>query len=116
MISVSAMTRAQQFGEGSFPVIVKSLGQRGSAPRQIRLKDTVTGSIMVEYSYPCPYTGETKFDTIWTCTNCSRMDELSLRNIKSKMVSHGYLEVTGLRGGISYEVKTRAIVNNCEDG
>ena len=32
------------------------------------------------------------------------MDELSLNNIKTKMVSHGYLEVTGLRGGISYEV------------
>ena len=38
MISVSAMTRSEQFGEGSFPVIVKSLGQRGSTPRQIRLK------------------------------------------------------------------------------
>ena len=42
MISVSAMTRAQQFGEGSFPVIVKSLGQRGSAPTQIRLKVDLT--------------------------------------------------------------------------
>ena len=38
MVSVSAMTRSEEFGGASFPAVINSLGQRPSMPQLIRLK------------------------------------------------------------------------------
>ena len=38
MVSVSAMTRSEEFGGASFPAVINSLGQRPSIPQLIRLK------------------------------------------------------------------------------
>jgi len=91
------------------------LATQPHTPTILRIQETVSGTAMLEMSYPCPYTGNTTIKSIWTCSNCSRSDERGLGYIEEEWVKPGrFLEVRGLKAGVQYQVKLKASVDNCE--
>eukprot|EP00088_Acartia_fossae_P007789 TRINITY_DN13653_c0_g1_i1.p1 TRINITY_DN13653_c0_g1~~TRINITY_DN13653_c0_g1_i1.p1 ORF type:complete len:666 (+),score=83.37 TRINITY_DN13653_c0_g1_i1:140-1999(+) len=116
--TISAATRANEFGPTSDPVRIISLGSKPHKPTLLRIKETVyqlvNRTVMIEFEYPCPFTGNTTFDTVWSCKNCSREREESLKHIQSRQVSKNYIEASGILVNVDYQVQVKAKVTNCD--
>ena len=60
--TVSARTRNPESGPTSDTVVAVTLSEKPHKPRVLRAEKTITGSVLLEYDYPCPHTGPTLFD------------------------------------------------------
>ena len=76
------------------------------------------GSLVIDFSYPCPTTGETTFRATWACA-AEKTEGLSCpsqANVTQKFITPKTIQLMGLPGGHYFDVKVVAMVDGCHGG
>eukprot|EP00092_Neocalanus_flemingeri_P029036 GFUD01031522.1.p1 GENE.GFUD01031522.1~~GFUD01031522.1.p1 ORF type:complete len:2660 (+),score=730.01 GFUD01031522.1:322-8301(+) len=113
-VQVSAKTRHPTYGPPSDMTVVQTLSEKPHKPKILRAEKTITGSVLLEFDYPCPHTGPTLFEVHYYC-NMTKCESEHFQETEKIIKSARFFEVKGLPSGYEYNLRIEAIVKNCVD-
>ena len=111
---ISAKTRNPKLGPPSDVQSTVTMSVKPHKPEILRVQKSMTGSVLIEYDYPCPHTGPTHFDIHYYC-NFSDCNADQAQKTEKLARGNRFFEVKGLPSGFEYSFRVEAIVDNCID-
>ena len=117
-VTVRAKTRHQNVGHPADVMTVSTPSGRPHQPVINKSYQSKGGDLIIDFTYPCPMTGETTFRASWSCVapSTNGISCPSVANVTQSFITPKTIQLSGLPGGHFYYLKVAATVANCFEG
>ena len=117
-VTVRAKTRHKDAGHPADVITVTTPNGKPHKPVINKSYQSKGGDLIIDFTYPCPMTGETTFRASWSCVAPSTNGIVcpNIANVTQSFITPKTIQLSGLPGGHFYYLKVAASVSDCLEG